>query len=173
MQILPVSFTVNLFFVALLLLPEDEKEVGKAPVRAPPVMEAKASWAVVAAYSVCVIASPYAAETPWLLPLILAARLLLFVPLLLAQNGLSSWGPSRRPLQVVLSMTITRWGHKWAANPGSTVAFIGEIVNGLMVHPAVASLGCDWILYLLSAGLWLQTQETLEKSEKAEEKKKR
>lgn len=167
-QILPVSFTVNLFYVALLLLPTDEGEEGarQASEEAPPFRLTEASWHVVLGYSACILAAPLTAETPWLLPLILTARSLLFVPLSLARNGISGWGSSRW-FQLLL---ITVVGIRYSHFPGTTLEFTIDVASALFVHPAVSSLGCDWILYLISAGFWEQAEKTLGTGRESETK---
>lgn len=89
-QILPVSFTQNLFCLALLLTPtlKAEKKLYAT--------NTLLQVASILAYFACVSQAPEAIASPWFFPILFATRILLFAPyLILAPSSQLSW---RTPL---------------------------------------------------------------------------
>ena len=150
-QILPISFTQNLFYVAVL---RSKDNAGAIDV------PNAFMWFVEPLYFGCLfIAPPYGLGTStWLMPLILFARLLLFTPFFLsrtiakrkssdhtaptgqAQFGLALMSLSFALLQIGLVV--------WEKRP------LLQIGSALFDHPAVSSLGCDFLIAMVSFAIW-------------------
>jgi hypothetical protein len=153
-QILPISFAQNLFYIALLLSPQNEGQ-----------LHFNKSQAVMASavYCLCLACAQMYAGTDKLVLIILAARAVLMAPLFLkagrfATNITSEKVPIDRATgeelqRIVLKSSIIMTGMKGyqAMQEGFSPQ---SIVNALSSHPAVASLGCDFILSALSFAAW-------------------
>src|SRR4051812_13142219 len=88
-QILPVSFTLNLFCLALLLTPPPKTE--KKLYATTPLLQIL----TLLAYFYCLSQASALLDTPWFLPNLLAIRALLFAPyLVLAPSPELSWRTS-------------------------------------------------------------------------------
>lgn len=166
-QILPVSFTQNLFYLALL------QHGGSAQPSPVPTQTLRLLRYLIAAYCGCLLILPMAASGPWLMPLVLLTRIILSLPLLLPKGGKadisseveknkSEVAKSRKvrrdfQTQIVLSVTACLLIQGYAAfKSGST---LGTLTWTVFEHPAVSSLGCDMILSLISGLIWRRMQQ--------------
>ena len=157
-QILPVSFSENLFFIACQLVPAEER-THETKVD-PPIGYQLAASGVVMCYMQCLLAAPNTVGSPAFFPLLFATRLLLLSPLLVVwitrrherfPGGQRRYGNvmfSRSTVTFVLAMwlLIERWSPWW---PGS----VKEAVDALNGNHAVSALGYDLVIGLLS--LWV------------------
>lgn len=161
-QILPVSFTQNLFYVAWL------QHRGSAVPNAIPTQTLRLLRYLVAAYCACLLILPMAAGGPWLMPGVLLTRIMLSLPLLLPEaskvDGSNEVEKTKSEViksrkvrrdfqtQIVLSVAACMLVQGYAAiNTGSTLTSLAWAV---LEHPAVSSLGCDMMLSLVSAIVW-------------------
>ena len=157
-QILPISFAQNLFYLAILL-----SDNAPQPKRVPKF------WSVanVAAYCSCLANAQLAAGKKWLIPLILAARLVLFAPLFLAtgEEGTSpaekknaeAWMTGEAVQRIVTLVSLLMTGLK-VAQAGQEGLSVGKVFSALFSHPAVASLGCDFLLSVVSFVAWVNVR---------------
>lgn len=153
-QILPISFAQNLFYVALLLSPQVEGQLHFNKSRA-----VLAS----AVYCLCLACAQMYAGTEKLILIILVARAVLMAPLFLkagrfATTPMSEKVPIDRATgdelqRIVLKSSIIMTGMKGyqAMQEGFSPQ---SIVSALFTHPAVTSLGCDFILSAVSFAAW-------------------
>ncbi|EMC91294.1 hypothetical protein BAUCODRAFT_152568 [Baudoinia panamericana UAMH 10762] len=145
-QILPISFTQNLFYVALTRQGPATTQVDVRPT----------SFAVAfALYALGLSVAPGLAGTPWLIPLIVAARLLLFVQLALVKTRIGTARSElsqlvQRPIAFVGGILLTR--QVYLASRSHTMT---EIAKAVISHPAVSSLGFDFVLSALSLSIWI------------------
>jgi hypothetical protein len=149
-QILPISFAQNLFYIALLLSPQTEGQLHFNKSRA-----VLAS----AVYCLCLACAQMYAGTEKLVLIILAARAVLMAPLFLKADHFATTVTSEKvPIdratgdelqRIVLKTSIVMTGMKvyQAMEEGFSPQ---SIPSALFSHPAVASLGCDFILSALS-----------------------
>jgi hypothetical protein len=153
-QILPISFAQNLFYVALLLLPENDGQ-----------LHFNKSWAVMSAaiYCLCLACAQMYTGTDKLVLIILAARAVLMAPLFLKAGRFAAATTNEKvPIdratgdelqRIVLKSAILMTGMK--GYQAMQEGFSPQVVAGaLFKHPAVASLGCDFILSALSFAAW-------------------
>jgi len=165
-QILPISFAQNLFYVALLLSKRDETQ----PARVPKLM----SVATLALYCSCLANAQLTAGTAWLLPLILVARVFLLVPWALVTKQNEGKRETERqsdqylategiiPVLTLTSLVMTAIKVWQIKDEGWTLE---SAWNALFSHPAVSSLGCDFILSTFSFVAWsLLSDESIGKS---------
>lgn len=149
-QILPISFTQNLFYIALLRRPKGNKERTIVP----PVQ----GNLLIAAYFCCLLAAPASSKTSWLMPIILSARALLFVPSLLplCQALDEQHARATNPLRLIdtACLLIAVYPHFPAFGEHGIQGF----ATALFSHPAVSSLGCDFAICVVSLALWIWTQ---------------
>ncbi|KAK6433025.1 hypothetical protein LTR95_010797 [Oleoguttula sp. CCFEE 5521] len=151
-QILPISFALGLFYCAMTLATAD----GKKQVRV------KRFWAVatIALYCSCLANAQLVGGSVWLMPLILAARALLLVPFYLAteieeekvkhdEEQLLSSGVQRIVLLTSTVMTLIK--SMQIIQEGWTLQGLGR---ELLSHPAVSSLGVDFLLSIISFTWW-------------------
>lgn len=166
-QILPISFTQNLFYIALL------RRGG------PPTQWAVSRTAIVllsGAYCACLIGAPVTAGSLAVIPVIGIGRMLLLC------MEASSWASGqsgntipeadaydRDGLSAYLVMVSTCCVFGQACLAFSE-AGPGEIARAVFSHPAVSSLGCDVILSLASYLLWRAVNDATKEGlgEKAE-----
>jgi hypothetical protein len=156
-QILPITFAQNLFYLALLRLPQTEHRVA-APWGSTVLM------AMV--YNISLLIARHGGT--WLLSGIFMARITLFSPLLLCNLLSDNTGPTDNTdlmgnieggkMQQILLCSymyiyIPRWGHAFSRSELP----VREVLNALFEHPAVSSLGYDLILCALSFGIWTLT----------------
>jgi hypothetical protein len=156
-----MSFVQNLFYLALLRLPQTEHRVG-APWNQTILM--------VVVYSFSLRIARHG-ET-WLLSGILMARITLFSPLLLCRllsenpdptdnTSLSGNIEAGKMQHILLSsyphIYLSWWGHILLGSELTLREIFDEVLRALFEHPAVSSLGCDLILCALSFGIWILT----------------
>lgn len=150
-QILPISFTQNLFYIAILCLSGNRQvQVGTT---------SGLVGLQLVPYFCSLFIAPHIAGTAWLMPLILTARGLLLVPLLnFTSTERRSSISGRSNLLQRLQISVAFTGACLVLLQATVTALRGqsavEIVVALTVHPAVSSLGCDFLLCMLSAVLW-------------------
>lgn len=156
-QILPISFALNLFYIALLRSPKE---------RRPRVaISRNATLVVLTAYSMCLLIAPYTAEGPYLMPTILAARMLLLVPLFLP----SILESREDQLSVLFNQPQAQAAIILFAAMMTTKQVLIVIMNGrsvtsvlvaLISHPAVTSLGFDFLITVASFAIWFLVRDT-------------
>lgn len=158
-QILPISFTQNLFYVAALRSP--------ATTGADARLSRNISLRAIAAYCVCLAIAPYTAGGPYLIPVILFARMMLFVPLALAQNSSQSTSEKGRTFfthqlaQQAVALFAIALTAKQAYLVYQSRATISEIWQALFSHPAVTALGVDFLLSAVSFVVWTLSQKAI------------
>ena len=140
--------------MALLRLGSSGKRAGVPRVQ---------SLALISAYVCCLVAAPFDAAGPWLMRVIAAARILLLAPLLLVDTtepGGPAKGATRYDMldgrairKVVVASSLIATISQVYALARDQVS-IKEIVKALFSHPAVSSLGCDFVICLVSFALW-------------------
>ncbi|KAK5112949.1 hypothetical protein LTR62_003771 [Meristemomyces frigidus] len=160
-QILPISFVQNLFYLALLRVPTGSRKVSPR------------HWStisVVVCYCLGVSAAPRFAGTAALMPLIITARLLLFVQMALVRTGTGTTDADlvRRVQRLLVAMTVMlTLRQAYVALHAYTVTEIGK---ALVSHPAVSSLGFDFVLSTMSFGAWMLTELPVESESVASKK---
>jgi hypothetical protein len=153
-QLLPISFAQNLFYVALLLSPDTEGQLHFNKSRA--VMSA-------GAYCLCLACAQMYTGTDKLILIILAARALLMAPLFLKTGRFATAVTSEKvPIdratgdelqRIILKSAIIMTGMK--GYQAMQEGFSPQVIaSALFSHPAVVSLGCDFILSALSFAAW-------------------
>ncbi|KAM0701412.1 hypothetical protein Q7P35_011773 [Cladosporium inversicolor] len=153
-QIMPISFAQNLFYIALLLTPQSEGQLHFNKSRA--VMAS-------AVYCLCLACAQMYAGTEKLVLIILAARAVLMTPLFLKAGRFATTVTSEKvPVdratgdelqRIVLKTSIIMTGMKvyQAMEEGFSPQ---SIPSALFSHPAVTSLGCDFVLSAVSFAAW-------------------
>ena len=158
-QILPVSFAQNLFFLAMLVSPAAEKD---EMVWVPHPMLLLVSLAI---YYVFVGLAPYMVGTNAFIGVVITIRLLLLCPLylpIIVPGDSAKEYLEARDTQRIFRRII---GH---VGTGSTVLFVVQTVmtfrevgfnisrflEAIHDSPAINALGYDYVLSLVSAGLW-------------------
>jgi hypothetical protein len=151
---LPISFAQNLFYAALSRVPEQ---------RAKSTIPYSYLLCLVGSYCACLVLAPYAAGCSWLINVIVAARLLLFSPLLIAES-----------VTVNEPITKTSWDQMLTGKQAQRVVAVAaaacttyqslpllsgrmsmkSLADALYSHPAVSALGCDFVLCLVSYCIW-------------------
>jgi hypothetical protein len=159
LQILPVSFALNLFYLAQIRLPQKPHY---------PVVTISQSiiFGTAAVFCACLIAAPQIANTNYLLPTIMLARITLLVPALATK---SEWLAVDHPdpegsgfglytAQIVMETAIL----VVTAIQGNTIVQREfdwvDIFKALFLNPAVTTLAFDFIFSMLSYGTWLAIQ---------------
>ena len=190
-QILPISFAQNLFYIALLRVPVADRTTH---VRLPTYL----TMAIVLGYGGCLVLAGFPVirevldrvllprrieavpsschprrtlevDTSYLIPTILAARMLLMMPFFLArrkpvsQFTKDSWGPRTVQYLVAACAAVTTGG-VWVLLTESRGLLhlrlpdqfdYWRLRETLWCHPAVTSLGCDFLIAAASAGIWV------------------
>lgn len=112
----------------------------------------------------CLLAAPYTAEGPYLMPTILTARMLLLIPFFLpSMPGLLKEGssadskvlfdqPQAQAAIAVFTAAMTTKQLFFTFMEGFKVT---EIVMALISHPAVTSLGFDFLVTAMSFAIWV------------------
>ncbi|KAK4500035.1 hypothetical protein PRZ48_008221 [Zasmidium cellare] len=159
-QILPISFAQNLFHIALLRSPHFNE-------RADVVLPQTSTLGVLVTYCICLLVAPYTANGPYLMPTILAARLLLFVPSFLSQHpehekGRSSTGKTTYFNHHQAHIAVATFA---AVMTGKQVILIAQqgfgvsqVLTAMVSHPAVTSLGFDFLVTAVSFAAWTLIQ---------------
>ncbi|KAK4974101.1 hypothetical protein LTR66_011079 [Elasticomyces elasticus] len=152
-QILPISYTQNLFYIALLKQTPQKTHGVSRP-------SSKSLILPGLAYLVCLLVAPYASGSDYLIPVILVARALLLTPGLLQLYGSPkstvspSQSPSNRRALVWLSCASLA---VWSFTTLRTLSkhSIYEMASAVNSHPAVSALGYDFLLSIVSWAAWL------------------
>lgn len=119
-----------------------------------------------AAYCGCLLILPAMAKGVWLMPLVLSTRILLCLPLFIPDDGKTekSGAPEKDQtqsvkmrqefkIQIVLSVAACLLIQMYAAFSSGTT--FGALLRTVFEHSAVSSLGCDMIISLASAFVWI------------------
>lgn len=178
-QIVAISFAQNLFFVTVLVSSPSITPATKLAWMPPALLE----LAPVVISGLGAVATPFVANTPYFTPVLAVPHLLLFVPGLLSPRVLpQGWGayvphPTRRYTSL----------YKWLFAIGMAIqakstysvvldepAFLGasvintgrRLMDTMLEHPAVSSVGWDVICCTISGIFWVLLrggfEETLE-----------
>jgi len=162
-QILPISFAQNLFYIAVLRTPKTQTEIA---------FSQNTTIRITTAYCVCLLAAPYTAEGPYLIPTILVARVLLLLPMILPREK-----PRVHPNQAKLSKeegTSLNFTHAFAQSVLAVLAAVmtayrayilfsrgaspHDVEVALVSHPAVTALGWDFLVCVISFMVWSWTR---------------
>ena len=156
-QILPISFAQNLFYLALLRLPQAEHRV---------VAPWLSTFSTMLVYNLSILIAQRGGT--WLLLGIFMARITLFSPLLLCSRLSDNTRLTDNPnlisrieggkmqemlLKSCIYIYLPWWGHAFWRSEFTMQGVLGALFE----HPAVSSLGCDLILCALSFGTWTLT----------------
>lgn len=192
-QILPISFAQNLFYIALLkAFPTGQKTMAKLPTTLTTItvlsygiclvlVIAPVAWEVLERVSItgctdstegslasCPPRQKVQVDTIYLMPTILAARLLLVLPLFLPKitHKQVPWRPESdlQRVQTVValcafSMTLVVVWLLYDLDLGN-FTFVGmrrDLLSALWSHPAVTSLGFDFLISAASAMIWISS----------------
>lgn len=172
-QILPISFAQNLFYIALLRSPGPKETTIYFPRRT--------TLLVTAAYCICLLVAPYTAEGPFLMPTIIVARLLLFVPFFLPEAS----GHGKKPLPARKGLELfDHWQARNIVGLFATAMTVKQDVSliqqgytlrvvwrALFSHPAVTSLGVDFVVTNASFAVWVISQSRPGRQKIAQERK--
>lgn len=158
-QILPVSFAQNLFFLAMLVSPAAEKN---EMVWMPHPMLLLGSLAI---YYVFVGLAPYTIGTNVFIGMVITIRLLLLCPLYLptivlgdsAKEYLKARDTQRIFRRIVGYVGICS-AVLFVVQTVMTLREVGfnisRVLDAIHDSPAISALGYDYVLTLVSAGLW-------------------
>ncbi|KAI9708496.1 MAG: hypothetical protein M1820_003957 [Bogoriella megaspora] len=154
-QILPISFTQNLFYITLLLLPRPSPELKSYTTTSLPTI---ITPILTLLSTPLLILLPSTLSTPWFLPLALLLRILMLVPLLPQLIGLHRYSvkskPSRNtfstPMLVVLGVFAVHAGWKIARGEWS----LQGLWESRGETPAARAVVWDAGVGVVSAGLW-------------------
>jgi hypothetical protein len=174
-QVLPVSFTMNLFFVAILVTQFKFQPSGSSRWRAP---RPEHQVLFLSIYFATLFIAPSTISTKALMPVVLLARSLLFYPYL-----------ALRPEEIT-SNSSTRGGNQISENEtehdgfllrykatavttalgyislqllhvmqGSFIALpqSANLISAITDNYAVSTLGYDFLIAIASLGLWVST----------------
>jgi hypothetical protein len=105
-------------------------------------------------YALGLAVAPQTAQKSALMPLIIFARLLLFLQMLLVRTGTGSSSPdlARRlqiPIAVMAASLVLRQAYLAVQDHG-----LGAIGTAVFDHPAVSALGIDLVLCAVSYMFW-------------------
>ena len=158
-QILPVSFAQNLFFLAMLVSPAAEKD---EMVWVPHPMLLLVSLSI---YYVFVGLAPYMIGTNAFIGVVIMIRLLLFCPLYLPMISPSESGKEYlkagdtqrifgRIFEYVGTCSVVLFVVQTVMTFREIGFNISRILGAIHDSPAISALGYDYVLSLVSAGLW-------------------
>jgi hypothetical protein len=161
LEILPTSFAQTLFYIMLCTKPQSVS----ASIR---LLAYWPFWyAVPLAYAYCLNSAPgYAEEGEWLIYTILAARLLLILPLVLPLRSLSDGVPNTfkhaATLRLfVFTVAIQFFTQKSIGDLGPLDQMPAVLLHALNSHPAVQTLSYDLLHSLAAFGYWMLRREPL------------
>lgn len=152
-QILPISFAQNLCYIALLHRPDERDTTTAVPLQTLLPSLVTYAWLVSTAI-------PQAVQTGGTLPIILATRTTLLLPLVLSKEVVSTYSPASRTsvtaryfqtCVLALAVAFGMYQTYIATVAGHSLA---SVFLGLFDHPAVTSLGMDFIISVFSFGVW-------------------
>jgi hypothetical protein len=146
-QILPISFAQNMFYLVLLKQSNTRREVDASPMF---------NSTIAAIYCAGLAYAPLTSGTMWLMPLIIAARLLLFSQLSLVRNSTLA---NNNNMMLRYQIALAVFGGTlilWRGYSALQIYSLDDIRKALFSHPAVSALGFDAILSILSFFAWIQ-----------------
>ncbi|CAD0092628.1 unnamed protein product [Aureobasidium mustum] len=163
LEILPTSFAQTLFYIMLCTKPQPANSNHQSLSYWP-------FWySVPLLYNYCLGKAPeYAGEGEWLIYTILAARVLLVLPLLLPLRSLSDQAPGTSPntFQHVATLRLFTFSvgiqyltHKRIADLGPWEQMPSVLFEALNSHPAVQALGYDLLHSVVAFGYWMLRRE--------------
>jgi hypothetical protein len=136
-----------MFYLALLKQAATPQSIDAYPV---------VNDMVAALYCVGLLYAPHTSGTVWLMPLIIAARLLLVTHFALVRKGTAKSGSvSVLRCQITL-VVLGGFNIIWQGYSALQVYSPDDIRRALFSHPAVSALGFDFILSVLSSFAWMQ-----------------
>ncbi|KAK5173366.1 uncharacterized protein LTR77_002047 [Saxophila tyrrhenica] len=150
-QILPISFMQNLFYLALLRQPIKRTQT---------LVPITYLLAVVVSYCACLLLAPAMIGGSWLITIIVEARFFLLAPLVILHSAkpnnpnVGELMADRSQAQSVVlfaALGCSAYQIYRLVQDGVTGK---DVLDGLFDHPAVSSMGCDFILSAISYGLW-------------------
>lgn len=157
-QILPVSFAQNLFYIAVLQHPSTQPEL---------LVSRKGVIGLTGAYIACLIIAPITAGTVWVIPNILFARAILVIVQIFPWKKADGEDKVARRMDdgsalngkevhrhLILLMTLCGFAQ-------ASLAFLetsspGDVGKALFEDPAVSALGCDFLISIISYACWRQ-----------------
>lgn len=142
-------------------------------------------FVILLVYHICTFVPAY--STSWLLPIMFITRLLLIAPLFACgigsdKTGSTSSAVDGRGMQDILKLNASQavgimFGRLglisslWNFNFSGFALSVQIARQALFEHPAVSSLGCDFIISVLSFGIWKVTSRTRQATNAAGETK--
>ncbi|QIW96800.1 hypothetical protein AMS68_002318 [Peltaster fructicola] len=160
-QILPISFSSTLFFIAVMRSDKHSAHVQPRTIFL---------YTFLASFALCIVAATYLVwhheQSPWLLPLVISARLTLLLPL-------SFHGSVERPRSsageimdtdtllssipcIALTPALNSMGYLF--RDGLYISW-----SSVLEHPAVSTLTCDLYLAAVICNAWRSTKSALER----------
>lgn len=167
-QILEVSWVQNLFYMALLRAPKPKVAVT---------VKRKAVVRMSGIYCFYLTVAPWASGSAWLIPLEMLARIMLCLPLVVGLQEVKGARPKGEEQEKAVSKDLGedvagRDIQRLAAVP-MLAAFVSRVfalwrgdetffgvLQALFSHPAVSSLGCDFIVSLVSFVAWTSMSDS-------------
>lgn len=177
LEILPTSFAQTLFYIMLCTNPQPAN-ANHQFLRYWPFW-----YSVPLLYNYCLGKAPeYAQEGEWLIYTILAARMLLVLPLALPLRSLSNQAPGTTlntfqhvaTLRLfIFSMAVQHLTHKRIADLGPLDRMPSILLEAFNSHPAVQALSYDLLRSAVAFGYWMLRTENIEPvmEERASEQK--
>lgn len=161
LEILPTSFAQTLFYIMLCNKPQP----ANSNIR---LLSYWPLWyAVPLAYAYCLNSAPgYAGEGEWLIYTILAARLLLILPLVLPLSSLNDDTPNTfkhaATLRLfVFTVAIQFFTQKSIGHLGPLDQMPSVLLQAMNSHPAVQTLSYDLLHSVVAFGYWMLRGEKI------------
>lgn len=165
LEILPTSFAQTLFYIMLCTKPQPATSNHQSLSYWP-------FWySVPLLYNYCLSKAPeYAGEGEWLVYTILAARILLMLPLVLPLLSLNDQTPRTSPntfqhvatLRLfIFSMAVQHLTHKRIADLGPLEQIPAILLKAFNSHPAVQALSYDLLHSAAAFGYWMLWKENV------------
>ncbi|KAK6002284.1 hypothetical protein QM012_001922 [Aureobasidium pullulans] len=165
LEILPTSFAQTLFYIMLCTKSQPVNSNHQ-------ILSYWPFWySVPLLYNYCLSKAPeYAGEGEWLIYTILAARVLLVLPLVLSLRSLSGQAPVTSPntFQHVatlrlftFSMAVQYLTHKRIADLGPLDQMSSVLLKAFNSHPAVQALSYDLLHSAVAFGYWMLRKENV------------
>lgn len=162
LEILPTSFAQTLFYIMLCTKPQS----ANLNIR---LLSYWPLWyAVPLAYAYCLNSAPgYAGQGEWLIYTILAARLLLVLPLVLPLSSLNDETPNTfkhaATLRLfVFTVAIQFFTQKSIGDLGPLNKMSSVLLQAMNSHPAVQTLSYDLLHSLVAFGYWMLRRDRVE-----------
>jgi hypothetical protein len=162
LEILPTSFAQTLFYIMLCTKPQPANSSIRFLAYWP------LWYAVPLAYAYCLNSAPaYAEEGEWLIYTILAARMLLVLPLILPLSSLNDGVPNTfkhvATLRLfVFTVAIQFFTQKSIGDLGPLDQMPSVLLQALNSHPAVQTLSYDLLHSLVAFGYWMLQKEKID-----------